>query len=269
VIADVLLVYAKERLPSTRAAAKAAHNISNLSPFWAEKKASDVTPQNCKEYIKGRPPVAARRDLEVLRASLYYWHEHYGPLDRFPAITMPAKPPPRDRWLTREEAKRLRLAAKKTPHLYRFVVLALKTGSRSGVLLNLEWSWIDLERGLMNRRGPREAESATKRTPPVRLGKSLVRLMRRWKKADGKVKHVIHYDGQPVQKLRRSFASACKVAGLEGVSPHTLRHTRATWLMQEGIDPWEASGHLGMSMRVLESTYGKHSPDYQKNASEV
>ena len=268
-IADVLLAYAKEHLPSTRAAAKAAHNISNLSPFWANKTAADVTGPNCKEYAKDRPPVAARRDLEVLRASLYYWHEHYGPLARMPAVSLPEKPSPRDRWLTREEAKRLRLAAKGTPHLYRFIILALKTGSRSGVLLRLEWSWIDLDRGLMNRRGPKETESGTKRTPPVRLGRSLVRLLKRWKKRDGKVKHVVHYNGLPVQKLRRSFATACEVAGLKGVSPHTLRHTRATWLMQEGIDPWEASGHLGMSMRTLETTYGKHSPDYQKNASEV
>jgi integrase len=268
-IADVLLVYAKEHLPSTRAAAKAAHNISNLSPFWANKTVADVTGPNCKEYAKDRPPVAARRDLEVLRASIYYWHEHYGPLARMPAIVLPNKPAPRERWLTRDEARRLRHAAKDTPHLYRFIVLALKTGSRSGVLLRLEWSWIDLERGLMNRRAPGEAEVGTKRTPPVRLGRAVLRLLRHWKEQDGKVKHVVHYNGLPVQKLRRSFETACKAAGLEGVSPHTLRHTRATWLMQKKIDLWQASGHLGMSVRTLETTYGKHSPDYQKDASDV
>lgn len=268
-IADVLLVYGKEHLPSTRAAAKAAHNISNLSPFWASKTVADVTGPNCKEYAKDRPPVAARRDLEVLRAAIYYWHEHYGPLARMPAISLPAKPAPRERWLTRAEARRLRLAAKDTPHLYRFIVLALKTGSRSGVLLKLEWSWIDLERGLMSRRAPGEAEIGTKRTPPVRLGRAVLHLLRRWKEQDGKVKHVVHYNGLPVKKLRRSFETACKAAELEGVSPHTLRHTRATWLMQKKIDLWQASGHLGMSVRTLETTYGKHSPDYQKDASDV
>jgi integrase len=53
------------------------------------------------------------------------------------------------------------------------------------------------------------------------------------------------------------------------VTPHTLRHTRATWLMQSGIDPWEAAGHLGMSMETLQRVYGKHHPDYQKNAAEI
>lgn len=267
-IADVLLVYAKEHLPTTRSAAKAAHNISNLGPFWAEKTAADVTAANCRTYTKDRPPVAARRDLEVLRASLLYWNKHYGPLDRIPAFVLPEKPAPRERWLTEAEAKRLRLAAMATPHLYRFVILGLKTGSRSGVLLKLEWSWIDLERGIMNRRAPRETES-NKRTPPVRLGRSTVRLLRRWRAKDGKVKHVVHYDGKPIKKLRRSFAAACKTAKLKDVSPHTLRHTRAAWLLQQGVDLWEASGHLGMSVRVLETTYGKHSPHYQQKASEV
>jgi integrase len=42
------------------------------------------------------------------------------------------------------------------------------------------------------------------------------------------------------------------------VTPHTLRHTAATWLMQLGTDPWEAAGYLGMSVKVLIDTYGLH-----------
>jgi integrase len=62
--------------------------------------------------------------------------------------------------------------------------------------------------------------------------------------------------------------------GLQGsqdknASPHTLRHTRATWLMQAGIDMWEAAGALGMSVNVLTKVYGKHSPDFQSRAAEV
>jgi integrase len=268
-IADVLLVYAEERLPKTRAKDKAAHNISNLTPFWAAKRADDVNAENCLAYAKGRPPAAARRDLEVLRAALFYWNKHRKALSRIPAIVLPDKPPPRERWLTRAEAKRLRKAAMKYPHLYRFVILGIKTGSRSGVLLNLRWDQIDLDRGIMDRRAQGEAEASNKRKPPVRLGRSLVRLMRRWKAKDGKIKYVVHYDGVPVQKLRRSWAAACKEAKLIGVSPHTLRHTRATWLMQAGIDLWEAAGSLGMSAAVLSRVYAKHSPDFQKRAAEV
>lgn len=269
IIADVLLVYAKEWLPKTRAKDKAAHNISNLTPFWASKRADDVTVENCTAYAKDRPPVAARRDLEVLRAALFYWHKHKKALTRVPSVLLPDKPQPRERWLTKDEAKRLRRAAMKHPHLYRFVILGLKTGSRSGVILDLQWDWIDLNQGVMSRRGVGDMEAANKRKPPVRLGRSLVRLMKRWKKADKGIKHVVHYEGKPIKKLRRSWAAACKEAKLKNVSPHTLRHTRATWLMQAGIDMWEAAGALGMSVNVLTRVYGKHSPDFQSRAAEV
>jgi hypothetical protein len=38
--------------------------------------------------------------------------------------------------------------------------------------------------------------------------------------------------------------------------------------MQEGVDVWEVSGHLGMSLKTLQK-YAKHSPDFQKRAAEV
>jgi hypothetical protein len=37
--------------------------------------------------------------------------------------------------------------------------------------------------------------------------------------------------------------------------------------MQRGTDPWEASGFLGMSVKVLIDTYGHHHPDYMRGAA--
>lgn len=268
-IADVLLFYAQEHLPTTAAANKAAHNISNLTKFWGLKKASDVTPTTCREYAKTRPPVGARRDLEVLRAALHFWDKNKTKLAERPNVALPDKPAPRERWLTREEARSLLRAAHAVPHLYRFVALGLATGSRSGVLLNLQWSWVDLGAGIMHRRAPGTAESATKKTPPVRLPEPIVRLMRLWKRKDGAIKYVVHYQGRKVTKLRRSMETACKAAGLEDVSAHTLRHTRATRLAQQGVPLWQIAGNLGMSMKTLESVYAKHSPHFQADAAKV
>jgi integrase len=53
------------------------------------------------------------------------------------------------------------------------------------------------------------------------------------------------------------------------ISPHSWRHTAATWLMQRGTDPWQAAGFLGMSVKILIDTYGHHHPDYMKEAAEA
>jgi integrase len=99
------------------------------------------------------------------------------------------------------------------------VILGLETGSRSGVLLSLQWDWIDLKRGVMVRRAPGEAESK-KRTPPVRLGKSLVRLLQLWKRQDKGIKFICHYEGAQIKKLRRSWAAACRAAKIKGATAH-------------------------------------------------
>jgi hypothetical protein len=69
------------------------------------------------------------------------------------------------------------------------------------------------------------------------------------------------------------FARAVDVAGLDlrdgNVTPHTLRHTAATWLMQRSVEPWEAAGFLGMSVQVLIDTYGHHHPNHLRGAADA
>lgn len=129
-----------------------------------------------------------------------------------------------------------------------------------------------MNKGVMRRRPAGVTEDKRKRTPPVRLGRRLLAHLRRWVRLDGgKVDYVCHLDGKPVAELRRSWPTAVQAAGLAGtgVTPHCLRRTRATWLMQAGIDLFEAAGHLGMTVKMLTETYAQHHPDWQKDASEV
>jgi Phage integrase family len=65
--------------------------------------------------------------------------------------------------------------------------------------------------------------------------------------------------------VKKGFKTAVGLAHLPGkVTPHTLRHTAATWLMQRGVSIWEAAGFLGMSPEVLQDTYGHHHAIGQK-----
>ena len=92
--------------------------------------------------------------------------------------------------------------------------------------------------------------------------------MRRWKSRKVIATCFVEFNGKPVSSVKKGFRSAVRLAGLAGkITPHTLRHTAATWLMQRGVPIWEAAGFLGMSPEVLEKTYGHHHPDYLHGAA--
>ena len=245
----------------------------------------------------------ARRELEVLSAAIGHWHAE----DAFtvrPKVWLPEKPEsPRDA-LSRDQAAALLRAAmgwrktevfgqirwrrlsssarKNRAHLRRFILIGLYTGTRHAVITKLLWdedpgqAWVDLDKGVIYRRGRAEREHATKRRPVVKLPPRLLAHLRRWRRLDaaasaGKTKPietVVHHGGVPITgKIRTGFASCVADAGLRAeVTPHWMRHTCATWLMEAGVELWEAAGYTGMTTAVLERHYGHHRDDHQAGA---
>jgi integrase len=94
--------------------------------------------------------------------------------------------------------------------------------------------------------------------------------MRRWVGRGIVTEHFVEWNGSPVCSVKVGFKRAVALAKLPGrVTPHTLRHTAATWLMQAGVPVWEAAGFLGMSPAMLEQTYGHHHPGHMRGAAEA
>ncbi|HWX71219.1 MAG TPA: site-specific integrase, partial [Xanthobacteraceae bacterium] len=170
---------------------------------------------------------------------------------------------------------RLLQAARRSPHLRRAILLGLYTGSRPGVILALRWDQIDFTNGIMSRVPLGMNEDKKKRAPKVKLGRRILAHLRRWRELDGPhSKHVCHYNGTQVEDPHGTWKRAVTGAGLElhgpnKVTRHTLRHTRATWMMQAGVPIWEAAGFLGMSTKTLERVYGHHAPDHQERAANI
>jgi integrase len=269
-VADILAAYATDVAATRKSAVNISYNIGNLLRWWGSKRAAEITARNCRAYAATKTAPAAAQDLKTLRAACNWWSKEYAALSPAPVVWKPEEGRPRERWLTRHELARLLWAARRVPHLRRFILLAYYTGSRPGVVLRLQWSQVYLSQGVMARIRPEEAADAKKRAPPVRLGKRILSHLRRWKRLDnGTVSYLCHYEGRPVEDPHGSWARVTKAAGLPGVTRHTLRHTRATHLMQAGIDVWEAAGFLGMTVKTLETTYAKHHPSFQEKAANV
>ena len=268
--------------------------------WWTGKRISEVNKTNCRAYVQWRtaqfrtrhpnskkPPVTisdqtARHDLKTLRAALNWFKSEHDAQMIVPTVTLPKKAPARkDYWLSRSEvARRIRLARKnmQTRHIARVLLIGVYSGTRPGAILGLRWlpspttGWIDLQSGTLHRAGSAERES-NKRKPPARIHARLLPHLQRWHRLDmsrpseneprPQITHVVHYFGEPITKLRRAWASVG--GGNDG--PHICRHTAATWLMQAGIDLYEAAGYLGMTPDTLWETYGHHHPDFQRAAA--
>ena len=304
-IADVLAIYLSDVAHRHARENETKQRVLTLDTWWGDSTLDEVNGANCRAYVEhrlaepwkaakpdrtGRAPrmvtaAAARRELEDLRAAINH-HRREGLCSEVVSVVLPERPTTRERWLTRSEAARLIRTAWRAKqvmrdqntrrsvgrHVARFILVGLYTGTRSSAICGAALmptvgrGHVDLERGVFYRRtvGRRQTK---KRQPPVKLPPRLLAHMRRWVRLGYARKSVVEWNGKPVKSVRKGFAAARRAAGLDAeVTPHILRHTCATWLMQSGVPVWEAAGFLGMTVQQLEQGYGHHHPDYQEEA---
>lgn len=295
-VAEVLAIYDADCRESQANKRTFDGRLKRLNDWWGDMYLSDINGQTSRDYGQGRTPGGSRRDLEDLRAAINH-HAKEGLHRGVVRVALPPKGIPRDRWLTRSEVARLvwacwrhrevqrrhrgkdagkALPTSKRPlqHVARFILIAAYTGTRAGAIAAASpyraegRSWVDLDAGLYYRLA--EGQRATnKRQPPIPIPQHLLAHMRRWRKRKISTSHFIEHRGVPVKEVNKGFAKAVELARLEGiVTPHTLRHTAATWLMQNGVEIWEAAGYLGMSEKMLRDVYGHHHPSYMRGAAE-
>ncbi|MEO9650495.1 MAG: tyrosine-type recombinase/integrase [Roseobacter sp.] len=71
--------------------------------------------------------------------------------------------------------------------------------------------------------------------------------------------YVVEYACGPVKSFRNGFTAACRRAGLEGVTIHTLRHTAAVYMAEAGVDMSKISQYLGHSnTAITERVYARY-----------
>jgi integrase len=188
-------------------------------------------------------PVRANRELETLRR-IFYWciaqepplYEGANPLrkskDRPRAVSFFEESEGRVRYLDAEEETRLLVAA---PEPVRsMIILAVNTGLRlASEGLTLQWDAVDLAR---RRLTILNAYAKNKRARSIPLnGIALETLSRLKAKATGP--YVFEKkNGDPYKSFRTSFEKACAAAKLDGVTPHVLRHTFCSRLIDTGAD---------------------------------
>ena len=281
-VADALNHYATHRLPKLANPYQEAANLAPLVTFWSDRPLTDLDAPQCRAYTAERcaagvKPATARRELEALRAAVNFYLDDRKLPFRF-KLELPEKGASRLRWLTRDEAAALIHAARRRgyDHVARLILIGIYTGTRSGAIKRMRWvasvdsGYFDLDQGVMVRRGA--AERATrKRRPTIRIPDRLKPHLARWRRLDGICPHVIHWNGEPVADPKKAWATVRRDAGLDkAVVPHTLRHTAASWGMQNVETPQDLqvlADFLGMSLKILIDVYGHLNPQHQAAAA--
>ena len=272
-VADALDLYGNEHALTVKDPVRIGYAIQALVPVLGALMLSSINGGVTRLYerTRNRKSSTVRKELGVLQAAINFCYAE-GYLTAPVKVKLPPKSPPRDRWLTRDEAAKLLWAAWRNPkskHLSRFILIALYTGTRSEAILSLQFmpntpgGYVDTERGMMHRRGMGKAETK-KRTPSIHIPRQLLAHLRRWER-DGS-RFVVHVRGNRVGHVKSAWSTALEASGIPYCTRHDLRHTAITWAMQHGAAKWDAAGYFGVSLDVLEQVYGHHHPDHMRSA---
>lgn len=266
-VADVLDDYAREHAGKLPSKNLVDIHLKHLKGYFGSSLVSLLSRQSIGEYIayRGKSDGTLKRELSTLKASLNHAYKE-GRLSSVPHIPLPSQPPPKERWLSRNEVALILEKCgktKKSAHLRLFIQIALHTGQRKRAILELQWFQVDFENRVIHFNPPGRKQTAKKRVS-VPINAELYKILQKARK-DAKSEWVVGFLGKKTFDVRRAFTRLCDKCGLGKVTPHALRHTAGTWMAQAGVDMIIISGILGHSYSRTTELYIKHSPDHLRS----
>lgn len=180
-------------------------------------------------------PATLRRELALLKRMLRLGA---GGIPRVPLVDLPRVDNARQGFFEESEVESLLVHL--PPHARNLVEFLYLTGWRSSEALRLAWSDINWNRQFV---WLRDSKNREPRIFPFKYHARLEQVLRRqrdfvseWERESGCLSAaVFHWKGKPLRKLRRSWATACRAAGMPGRLLHDFRRTAVRNLIRAGI----------------------------------
>jgi integrase len=200
---------------------------------WANLRLDAITREHARELGEEKAatakPSTVNRYLALVRAILRRSEREWQWIERAPYIRLYPERQRRVRWLTPDQARTL--LSELPPHQQQAAIFALSTGLRAGNGVGLKWDQVDLKRRVLWLYGD---QTKNGEDLSVSLNDNAMAILHARRRVHPE--YVFTYQGKPIQRFTtRAWYKALKRAGIEDFRWHDLRHTWASWLVQNGV----------------------------------
>ena len=238
-----------------------------LHPFLRSKYLDSINREQIADLArikaKQSSPSTANRYLALVRAILRKAAFEWEWIDRVPKVKLYKEAKRRVRWITQEQVRTL--LAELPPHQIDVVVFALATGLRQSNVIELEWTEVDMTRGVAWIHGDQ-----AKAGRDIHISLSSVALAVLARQIGKHPQRVFTYKGRPIGWANtKSWRNALKRAGIEDFRWHDLRHTWASWHAQKGTPMNVLQEMGGWETGSMVRRYAHLSPAHLKQHAET
>jgi len=244
-----------------------------------EISAEDLEALKAKMHKAGSSPRTIQFTLAVIRqvfnsainAELY---KGQNPVQR---VKIPRANNGRTRFLTMQEADLLfKKLAEKGIDLYETALLSLHTGMRSGEIHSLTWQDLDFEKGMIHIADAKDAKKGGK-TRTVYMTSQISETLKNRRQKSDSVYVFPASNGKKRVMVSKTFFEVVKNSTLNDnieeknkkVCFHTLRHTFASWQVQNGMSLYELQRLMGHESFAMVQRYAHLAPENLKKATAV
>jgi integrase len=229
-----------------------------LKAFFGDYRPDQLSNELVRDYLAMRPDTSGRREVEELRAAI---PEKLRVCD----FKLPAQRPPREKFLTREQAKAI-LDKAHAYHVRLFILIAMTTGQRSGAILGLTWDRVLWDSSVLDFRDPERGENRKRRgvCPVDKRVMDALRDAREIATTDW----VIEFGAAPVDSVKKAFKRAAVAAGVPWASPHALKHSVISWLAMDGWTVDAIADFTSTDEKTVKRIYRKVNPGYLRELAD-
>ena len=241
-ISAAVALYLQEAVPQQQDSDNAIRNLAHLLPYYHDRPLDELG-KVARQYIEDAPlarerpdkdrlsPATIRQRLATLRSAAVHALKYHdlGSRDWIEAMPMPSVDNAREVYLTRAQLLQLARACKE-PATRAWIILTFATGSRPGELFRAE-----ARDGHFLKQRSKNGERMVLPVLP-----RFQRYMRHWPMPHDYSWHSRH------------FRAARQAVGLDDITPHTLRHSTASALIEAGVSLSDV-GHV-LNHKTLQAT---------------